>query len=141
MTTKKALRRAMLARRDALSPDERAARSAQAGARLLALPELEAADLVLFFVSFGSEIDTVPIVEQALRLGKRIAAPQADPQARVLILSMHATEDFVRRALKAGASGYLVKDSAPLELRMAIDAIGRGEVFVSSRVSSRMIAS
>jgi DNA-binding NarL/FixJ family response regulator len=63
-----------------------------------------------------------------------------DAQARVLILSMHATEDFVRRALKAGASGYLVKDSAPLELRMAIDAIRRGEVFVSSRVSQHLVA-
>ena len=63
-----------------------------------------------------------------------------DSQARVLILSMHATEDFVRRALKAGASGYLVKDSAPLELRMAIDAIRRGEVFVSSRVSQHLVA-
>jgi DNA-binding NarL/FixJ family response regulator len=61
-------------------------------------------------------------------------------QARVLILSMHATEDFVRRALKAGAVGYIVKDSAPLELRMAIEAIGRGEVFVSSRVSQHLVA-
>ena len=63
-----------------------------------------------------------------------------NPDARVLILSMHATEDFVRRALKAGAVGYLVKDSAPLELRMAIEAIRRGEVFVSSRVSQQLFA-
>jgi len=62
------------------------------------------------------------------------------PDTRVLILSMHATEDFVRRALKAGASGYLVKDSAPLELRMAIDAIMRGEHYVSSRVSGHLVA-
>ena len=34
------------------------------------------------------------------------------PSTRVLILSMHTTEDFVRRAIKAGAAGYLVKDSA-----------------------------
>jgi DNA-binding NarL/FixJ family response regulator len=63
-----------------------------------------------------------------------------NPDARVLILSMHATEDFVRRALKAGVAGYIVKDSAPLELRMAIEAIGRGEVFVSSRVSRHLVA-
>jgi len=62
------------------------------------------------------------------------------PDTRVLILSMHATEDFVRRALKAGASGYLVKDSAPLELRLAIDAIMRGESYVSSRVSGHLVA-
>jgi DNA-binding NarL/FixJ family response regulator len=63
-----------------------------------------------------------------------------NPAARVLILSMHATEDFVRRALKAGAAGYIVKDSAPLELRMAIEAIRRGETFVSSRVSAHLVA-
>jgi DNA-binding NarL/FixJ family response regulator len=63
------------------------------------------------------------------------------PQTRVLILSMHTTEDFVRRALKAGASGYLVKDSAPLELKMAIEAIGRGETYLSSRVSKTLLSS
>ena len=49
------------------------------------------------------------------------------PGSRVLILSMHTTEDFVLRALKAGASGYLVKDSAPLDLQMAIAAVMRDE--------------
>jgi DNA-binding NarL/FixJ family response regulator len=62
------------------------------------------------------------------------------PGARILILSMHTTEDFVRRALRAGASGYLVKDSAPLELRMAVDAIRRGETYVSSRVSKALLS-
>jgi DNA-binding NarL/FixJ family response regulator len=62
------------------------------------------------------------------------------PGAKVLILSMHTTEDFVRRALRAGASGYLVKDSAPLELKMAIEAIGRGEIYLSSRVSKTLLS-
>jgi DNA-binding NarL/FixJ family response regulator len=62
------------------------------------------------------------------------------PETRVLILSMHATEDFVVRALKAGASGYIVKDSAPLELRMAIEAIMRGENYISSRVSRHLVS-
>jgi DNA-binding NarL/FixJ family response regulator len=62
------------------------------------------------------------------------------PATRVLILSMHATEDFVRRALKAGACGYLVKDSAPLELAMAIEAIMRGEHYISSRVSKHLVS-
>lgn len=61
------------------------------------------------------------------------------PSTRVLILSMHGTEEFVRRALKAGASGYLVKDSAPLELKMAIDAIMGGEIYLSSRVSRDLV--
>jgi DNA-binding NarL/FixJ family response regulator len=62
------------------------------------------------------------------------------PGVHVLILSMHTTEDFVRRALRAGASGYLVKDSAPLELRMAIDAVTRGETYISSRVSRNLVS-
>jgi DNA-binding NarL/FixJ family response regulator len=62
------------------------------------------------------------------------------PETRVLILSMHTTEDFVRRAIKAGASGYLVKDSAPLELKMAIESIMRGEVYLSPRVSKHLVS-
>jgi DNA-binding NarL/FixJ family response regulator len=62
------------------------------------------------------------------------------PDTQVLILSMHTTEDFVRRALKAGAAGYLVKDSAPLELKMAIEAIMRGEHYISSRVSGHLVS-
>jgi DNA-binding NarL/FixJ family response regulator len=65
---------------------------------------------------------------------------EQSPSTRVLILSMHTTEDFVRRALKAGAAGYIVKDSAPLELRMAIEAILRGETYISSRVSKQLVS-
>lgn len=61
-------------------------------------------------------------------------------RTRVLILSMHTTEDFVRRALKAGADGYIVKDSAPLELRLAIEAVMRGETYISPRVSGHVVA-
>lgn len=62
------------------------------------------------------------------------------PNTRVLILSMHTTEDFVRRALKAGADGYIVKDSAPLELQLAIEAVMRGESYLSPRVSRHLVA-
>jgi DNA-binding NarL/FixJ family response regulator len=62
------------------------------------------------------------------------------PGTRVLILSMHTTEDFVRRALKAGAAGYLVKDSAPLELTMAIEAVMRDETYLSPRVSKSLLS-
>jgi len=59
---------------------------------------------------------------------------------KVLILSMHAAEEFVRRAMKAGAWGYMVKDSVPMELRMAIEALGRGEMYVSPRVSRHLVS-
>ena len=62
------------------------------------------------------------------------------PSTRVLILSMHTTEDFVRRAIKAGAAGYLVKDSAPLDLKMAIAAVLHDEIYLSPRVSKHVVA-
>ncbi|MCY7387649.1 MAG: response regulator transcription factor [Burkholderiales bacterium] len=62
------------------------------------------------------------------------------PSTKVLILSMHTTEDFVRRAIKAGAAGYLVKDSAPLDLKMAIAAVLRDEIYLSPRVSKHVVA-
>jgi DNA-binding NarL/FixJ family response regulator len=64
----------------------------------------------------------------------------ACPATRVLILSMHSSEEFVRRAIKAGANGYLVKDAAPLELAMAVQAVMREEVYLSPRVSRHIVA-
>ena len=71
-------------------------------------------------------------LEYVSRLEATMQIRAALPETQVLILSMHATEDFVRRALKAGASGYIVKDSAPLELKMAIEAIMRGEHYITT---------
>ena len=62
------------------------------------------------------------------------------PATRVLILSMHASQDFVHRALKSGVSGYLVKDAAPLELRMAIETLMRGEVYLSPRIARHVVS-
>jgi DNA-binding NarL/FixJ family response regulator len=63
------------------------------------------------------------------------------PGSRVLILSMHTAEEFVRRAVKAGASGYLVKDSVPTELKLALVALMRGEMYFSSRISRQLLSS
>ncbi|MBI3714771.1 MAG: response regulator transcription factor [Betaproteobacteria bacterium] len=62
------------------------------------------------------------------------------PATRVLILSGHTGEDYVRRAIRAGVSGYLVKDSAPSDLKLAIEAIMRGEVYLSPRVSQHIVS-
>lgn len=61
------------------------------------------------------------------------------PQVRVLILSMYATPDYVVRALRAGASGYLLKDAAPAELELALQAVARGEMYLSAAVSKTVI--
>ena len=63
------------------------------------------------------------------------------PRARVIILSMHAAEDFVQQALKAGAAGYLLKDAAVPELETAITAVMRGEVYLSPQISRLIVQS
>ena len=65
---------------------------------------------------------------------------EENPATRVLTVSMHTSEEFVRRALKSGVSGYLVKDAAPSELQLAIEAIMRGEIYLSSRISRHVVS-
>jgi two-component system response regulator NreC len=57
------------------------------------------------------------------------------PTVAVVILSMHADESYVMRALKAGARGYLLKDSAAADLIGAIQATSQGKSFFSPKVS------
>ncbi|HVY08386.1 MAG TPA: response regulator transcription factor [Burkholderiales bacterium] len=63
------------------------------------------------------------------------------PSVRVIILSMYDTQDFVSQALKAGASGYVLKDAAPLELEFALQAVTGGETYLSPRVSRQVVKS
>jgi len=60
---------------------------------------------------------------------------QSHPEIGVIILSMHADEGYVLRALKAGAKGYLLKDSAESDLLLAIRAVADGKSFFSPGVS------
>jgi DNA-binding NarL/FixJ family response regulator len=64
---------------------------------------------------------------------------QEFPEVRVIMLTMHAGEDFVQAAFKAGASGYLLKDSAPPELELALRAVMRGETYLSPEISQRVL--
>jgi DNA-binding NarL/FixJ family response regulator len=61
------------------------------------------------------------------------------PAVRVIVLSMHDTEDYVAQALRAGASAYLLKDSAEPELELALSAVMRGEIYLSPRVSKPVV--
>ena len=61
------------------------------------------------------------------------------PAVRVLMLSVHEGEEYVLRALQAGASGYLLKRSLGAELLLAIRAAQHGEVFLSPAISRTVI--
>jgi two-component system response regulator NreC len=61
------------------------------------------------------------------------------PKTRVIMLSMHSDEAYVLRALKAGARGYLVKESAEADLMTAIRTVHSGKAFFSPSVSALLV--
>ena|SRR5688500_8221270 len=64
---------------------------------------------------------------------------ECEPNIRVVVLSVHLDRAMVEETLKAGASGYLLKNSARGELLMAIDSVGRGETFLSPKVAQVVV--
>lgn len=63
------------------------------------------------------------------------------PGVKVIILSAHANEEYVIRALRGGAAGYMVKDAATAELQLAIDAVARDRTYLSPSISRTVIDS
>jgi DNA-binding NarL/FixJ family response regulator len=80
----------------------------------------------------------VAIIDVAMPLLNGIDATQQIvrrvPETRVLMLSMHADEAYVRRALQAGATGYMVKDAAGKELLKAIETVAAGRRYFSPAI-------
>ncbi len=62
------------------------------------------------------------------------------PEVKVIVLSMHSSEEHVLRALRLGAAGYMLKDGAPEELAMALTAVMQGEMWLSPAVSKKVVA-
>lgn len=61
------------------------------------------------------------------------------PTTRILVLSMHSDEAYVNQILKAGATGYLLKDSADVDLVQAVSAVSRGNPFFSPGIARLML--
>ena len=61
------------------------------------------------------------------------------PTVRVIILSMFANEEYVTGALRSGATGYLLKNATPAELELALNAVARGETYLTPVVSKKVI--
>lgn len=101
---KAALRLTVKARRDALSPETRAAFSARITARLLALDSYRAAQTVLAYSSFGSEFDTSALIHHALAQGKTLLLPRVDRATRTLTL--HVVKDLAHD-LQPGVWGIM----------------------------------
>lgn len=85
----------------------------------------ESVDLVLLDLSLP-DISGIEVMQQMHALPSR---PWAVP--KIIVLSMHSRREYIVRALNAGASGYLLKESAPNELEPAIRAVMAGEQWLS----------
>jgi DNA-binding NarL/FixJ family response regulator len=72
-----------------------------------------------------------------LELIKRIKAEY--PQVKVLVLSMHAEEQYALRAFSAGANGYVTKDTASAELVTAVRKVAAGGAYVTSSLAERVV--
>ena len=72
-----------------------------------------------------------------IEAAQRISA--ALPHIAIVILSMHSDEGYVLRALKAGAKGYLLKDSAEGDLIEAIKAVHQGKTFFSPEITKMLV--
>lgn len=64
---------------------------------------------------------------------------QVAPSMRIIMLTMHMSEEYVMRALRAGADGYMLKTAAAPELETAIRSVVRGDNFLSPAVSKNVI--
>jgi DNA-binding NarL/FixJ family response regulator len=61
------------------------------------------------------------------------------PRTRVIMLSMHANEEYVGQALEAGAMGYLLKGAEPAELELVFKAVMRGETYLSPTIAKQLV--
>jgi DNA-binding NarL/FixJ family response regulator len=61
------------------------------------------------------------------------------PKTKIIILSMHEREDFVAQALKAGATGYLLKNAAHTELETALKYVAAGQFYLSPAISRQVL--
>ena len=86
-------------------------------------------DVVLLDISLGGR-DGLEVLKEIRRLRPRLP---------VLILSMHSEELFARRALKAGAAGYVTKGSPRAELSQAVDEVIKGGVYVSPTLAEKLV--
>lgn len=110
-------------------------------------------------VAVGEAADGVEAVEMAVRTQpdvvlmdvrmpemdgieatRRICAEPATAGVRVLILTTFDLDDYVYAALRAGASGFLLKDTPPADLLSAIRVVAAGDALLSPRVTRRLIA-
>jgi DNA-binding NarL/FixJ family response regulator len=99
------------------------------GLEALRLIETHQPDVVLMDISMPGL--------NGLEATERVA--KAFPHVRTIILSMHQSEQHARRAVRAGAAGYILKGSSATELELALKAVVRGETYLSPAVAQHIV--
>ena len=105
--------------------DIRVVGEATNGEQAVELATAQEPDVVLMDIS----MDTMDGIAATWHLCLRV------PSVKVVVLTMHIEEEYVRQALKAGAAGYLLKESAGQEVITAVRAVVTGERYLSHRVA------
>ena len=99
------------------------------GLQLLELVREPGADIAILDIS-------MPMMS-GVDVARRIA--QEHPEVKTIALSMHKSDSWVLRALKAGCQGYVVKDSSVDELKQALVAVSKGDMYLSPRISRKVL--
>jgi two-component system response regulator NreC len=110
-------------------PDIEVVSEAGNGLEAVAQTEKLSPDIVLMDI-------TMPVMD-GLEATRRIH--QSCPEVKVLVLTIHDSEEYLFQILEAGGAGYLVKDSADTDLINAIHAVYRGEAFLSPLAAKMVI--
>ena len=87
-------------------------------------------DVVLLDITMPglSGIDAIPMIRRCSR------------RTRIVMLTHHEGQTFVNQSLKAGADGYLSKDSEPEELALAVRSVHRGSAYISPKVADALVS-
>ncbi len=101
------------------------------GAQAVDLARSERADVVLMDIR-------MPGVD-GLEATRRISADEDLAGVKVIILTTFESDEYVYQAIRAGASGFLVKDTEPADLLQAVRVVARGDALLSPSVTRRLI--
>jgi DNA-binding NarL/FixJ family response regulator len=112
-------------------PDIDVVGEAEDGSAAVALALERRPDVILMDVR-------MPVVD-GIEATRAITAATPDDETRVLILTTFDLDEYAFSALRAGASGFLLKDVPPAELVSAIRTVARGDAVVSPRVTRRLL--
>jgi DNA-binding NarL/FixJ family response regulator len=110
------------------SPEISVVAEANEGRELLEMLKTHEADLVLMDIAMPG----LNGLEATARISREF------PKVRVIMLSMHQNEEYFWQALKAGASGYLLKKAATVELEAAVIQVMAGETYLSREIAVRL---